>query len=225
MALPVGAIDPKLISPNPVVVTATGAGPMGPQDAKSQLVQFCQRFAGRPVAKDDIVYTPFKFPTGFQSKVKVNCVDAREFAGEMAATAKDAEQNAAVQALIGYKDQVDNINAASAGKKRKIIIPTIDTPAPAAKVARVGVQGGGGASAAAGTAASFTAKSELNMQVSRIARKQLGKQEITYDTIQVPGGFQSRLTMPCLGGIWAHHPFTGEISSRKMDAEQSVAAV
>jgi len=222
MALPVGAIDPALITPNPAAGKAASfSEPIGPQDAKSQLMQFAQRFTKKPVQKGDILYTPFKFAGGFQCKVKMICVDGKEFVGEMASTSRDAEQAAAIQALLGYKDQVDVVNAASDGKKRKITIPSMG--APVAKVARVAGPGGGGGGGA--SLASMTAKSDLNMHVSRIARCAMDKNAINYETAQVPGGFQCKLVIPCLGGIWTHHAFQGEVLGKKTDAEQSVAAI
>jgi len=223
MALPVGMVDAKLMPliGHPVTPAASGGGGdvITAPDPKTQLVQFCQRYSEKPVGKGDIEYSHFKYEGGFQAKVKVKCVDNREFVGEIASNARDAEKAAAVQAMLGYKNEVEQVNAKADGKnKRKLAIPTLEIT-PVAKVARLA----GAASEAAKAPA--TAKGDLNCTVSRIIRRIMGKQDILYNTFQVPGGFQSRLSIPCLGGLWARDSFVGEISYKKMDAEQSVAAV
>lgn len=101
-------------------------------DAKTKLVHFAQRYLKRPVQKEDLTYTVRRFPAGFQATVRVDCVDGQEFAGEVLATAKDAEKSAAQQAFLMYQHMLPTLAPPTKGKKRK---SDDITPAPAPVVA------------------------------------------------------------------------------------------
>lgn len=78
-------------------------------NGKTTLVEFCQRYTARSMGKDDIVYTTARFEGQFQATVKVNCIDGQEYAGDMCTTAKEAEQRAAMQGVLGCATLVTKI--------------------------------------------------------------------------------------------------------------------
>lgn len=224
-------------------------------DAKTKLVHFAQRYLKRPVQKEDLTYTVRKFPAGYQATVRVDCVDGQEFAGEVLATAKDAEKSAAKQAFLMYQHMLPTLAPPVKGKKRKsdeITPPAAVVSEPmrrivkALKVGRLEESEAARsyeiipepappslpmrtssalALSAASVAAPVTPKSELNSTISKIIRRVMNKNDILYETSTVQGGFQSMVTMVCLPGHWGGQAFAGEVSSKKAEAEQSAASI
>lgn len=68
-------------------------------------------------------------------------------------------------------------------------------------------------------------KCELNMHCSKIARISMGKNDIVFVTVQVQGGFQSTLTMPCMPDIWGLQEYVGEVSLTRSEAENNVSGI
>lgn len=84
-------------------------------NAKTNLVELCQRYTGKSMDKGDITYTVSDFQGSFQATVKLDCINGQEFAGELCATQKDAEKAAAAQALEGLAQDI----GLGIGNKRK----------------------------------------------------------------------------------------------------------
>mmetsp|Transcript_48851 Transcript_48851/g.106184 ORF Transcript_48851/g.106184 Transcript_48851/m.106184 type:complete len:391 (-) Transcript_48851:350-1522(-) len=200
-------------------------------DAKTALNQFCQRVC-HPITKQDIVYTVNKIDTQYQAIVKLNCIQGQEFAGELAATPKESEKAAAIQALKAHASVIASLDFPTAKKRRQ---PS--TQAMPGMLGPVGIPGTLGASGAlaspllrTGAASSgeghnpaLTPKVKLNMTCMRIARRALRKGETIYEARQTVGGFQATVRLTCLPGEWADKVWAGEISSAKQAAEQSAA--
>lgn len=103
-------------------------------DTKTALNEFCQRYCHRPVTKQDIVYTTAKFPQGYQAIVKLNCFAfsgvVPEYAGELASKQKEAEKNAANQALLGYQGVLASLpplNGKNKRKRGKLVEPSVSS--------------------------------------------------------------------------------------------------
>jgi len=183
------------------------AAELAAKDPKTAVNQFCQRFCKRPLTKQDIVYTTQKFPGGFQSTLKLVCIDGQEFAGELAPTQKDAEKTASQQVLTFYAEQINTMpKVVAAGKKKKRPASEI-APDPNA------------------AAAHLTPKSELNSMAMKIMRTGTEKNQVVYETHQVVGGFQATVKLPGLPGEWGQQIWAGEVSSQRKDAEQSAASM
>eukprot|EP00931_Biecheleriopsis_adriatica_P012247 TRINITY_DN113368_c0_g1_i1.p1 TRINITY_DN113368_c0_g1~~TRINITY_DN113368_c0_g1_i1.p1 ORF type:complete len:343 (-),score=77.84 TRINITY_DN113368_c0_g1_i1:81-977(-) len=200
-------------------------------DPKTQLVQFCQRkTTGKTVTPGDIVYTTNKFPQGMQAMVKLVCIGGQEFAGELASTAKDAERNAAKQAMAAFRDEIPIVMAPGYQKGVKRKLPGQPSPAPAkpAKQPKMtpGVLGGGLSIPAGAGALNVGNKTELNAHISKIVRGVMEKNHVLYEYHEViGGGFQATVKCSCLPGVWAQRTFVGEVEAKKGDAEQSAAGV
>lgn len=192
------------------------------KDTKTAVNEFCQRFCARPVAKEDIHYTTQSYPGGFQVTVKLNCIEGKEFAGELAPSQKDAERSAGQQVLDFYAEQINTMP--KAGKKRK---PAGGAAGAAPdKFPRIGEGMGMAPSPGSmGGNPATSAKSELNSTCSKIMRRVMEKGDVLYETHNVEGGYQSTVTMPKLPNEWGAQVWAGEVCSKRQDAEQSVAAI
>jgi hypothetical protein len=190
------------------------------KDTKTAVNEFCQRFCHRPVTKEDITYTVQKYEGGYQATLKLNCIEGKEFAGELAPTQKDAEKSASQQVLDFYAEQINSMPKL-AGKKKKAAGSGIGGGDPAAKVARFGEP----AVAGIAGAVSLSAKSELNSTCSKIMRCVMEKGHVIYESYQVEGGYQATVTMPKLPNEWGQQVWAGEVCGKKQDAEQSAAGI
>jgi len=187
-------------------------------DAKSDLNMFLQRFLQRPVTKTDIIYTTTKFGHQFQAIVKMNCLGGQEYAGVLSGDPKNAEKNAALQALQANASTIASLPPAKSdpSKKRKPMVQL--TPAELA-IKR--------AKAADGEVdnPSITPKTKLNNICMKITKRYLQKGETVYEARKVAGGFQATVKLTCLPGDWATRLWAGQVSSLKAKAEQSAAEI
>lgn len=200
-------------------------------DPKTGLVQFCQRYCHRSIAKEDIVYNVVKYPQGIQATVTLTCIDGQEFAGEVCPDVKNqkqAERSAAQQALIAFQDKIAGLQALSAKgqtkkKKKRAAEGAVETPE--AKQLRIdgGIEPAGGEPGP-------TCKNDLNAACSKIARRVMQKNEIHYEVTPVAlaagvngRGFQATVRCSCLPNGWDEIVWTGDAHAQKKDAEQSAA--
>lgn len=206
------------------------------QDAKSALNQFVQRYIKRPVTKQDILYTTEKYDAGYQSVVRIECMEGQEFAGEVCPNLKTAEKEAAAEALKAFAPIMWEMSTQGCKtKKRKAESPAPAIRPPEVKAPKIlpiatdlpeelttpAAQAETAASnLAAAAAASQTFKSDLNAVCMKILRRVMAKGELVYETNAVVGGFQSVVTVACLGD---EHVYAGEVCQQKREAEQSAA--
>eukprot|EP00440_Ansanella_granifera_P057876 gb/GFBE01062738.1/.p1 GENE.gb/GFBE01062738.1/~~gb/GFBE01062738.1/.p1 ORF type:complete len:310 (+),score=54.25 gb/GFBE01062738.1/:1-930(+) len=222
MALPVGRVSGAALVnlPKPVVA--------GSPDSKQQLIEFCEHKCGRPFQEGDIVYNTMHYSTGIQSMVQLAWTGGQEFAGELAKTVIEAERNAARQALQTYQSEVDALVQSRKRKAPGMSPGSLAPPPRPMKVAKVppGMLDNPSFQIPDGSAAANTTnKSALNTTCSKIIRRTMDKNDCTYETNQVDGGFQATVRTPCLPGVWANRAFAGEVHQRKQDAEQSAAGI
>lgn len=184
-------------------------------DPKTALNTFCQRYCKRAISKTDIVYTSNRIDQVYQAVVRLNCLDGIEFAGEVGSTQKDAEKNAAKQALLNYSAELETLQPSSKNnKKRKapteFVInsaPAPVTPGPTAPI----------------DPATQNAKVALNTGLMRILHRTLAKEDVQYNTLQTALGFQCTISLPSLPGEWASYAWAGEVANKKKDAEEHAA--
>eukprot|EP00429_Kryptoperidinium_foliaceum_P098354 CAMPEP_0176235282 /NCGR_PEP_ID=MMETSP0121_2-20121125/26758_1 /TAXON_ID=160619 /ORGANISM="Kryptoperidinium foliaceum, Strain CCMP 1326" /LENGTH=318 /DNA_ID=CAMNT_0017574699 /DNA_START=164 /DNA_END=1120 /DNA_ORIENTATION=- len=160
-----------------------------------------------------------RFGQQHQATVTINALDGVQFAGEVAANPKAAEQAAAKIVLDNYAEEVALImskaNASKNKKKRKANEILID---PAEAVAT------GGLSALLGTAGAIdNAKVKLNNALMRLVRRPVSKGDVNFHTVQTAVGFQCTISMPCLPGDWGGLAWAGEVASKKKQAEENAA--
>jgi len=187
------------------------------KDAVTAVNEFCQRYKGGPINKDDITYETLKLPEGYQATIKLNAVGGVEFAGDLAPNARDAKLSAAAQVLVHF---ADDINQMTIAKKNK--------PKPNKGTKRTAEDAGMAlpSSGAPGAPANASAKGDLNTTYSKILRRVIAKGEIIYVTNPVQGGrFQSQVQLPGLPTPWDKMVWAGEPNPKKADAEQSVAMI
>mmetsp|Transcript_73862 Transcript_73862/g.238726 ORF Transcript_73862/g.238726 Transcript_73862/m.238726 type:complete len:346 (-) Transcript_73862:106-1143(-) len=187
------------------------------EDPKSQLNHFCQAQCKRPVTKEDIVYTCNRFGQQYQAIVKLSCLGGQEYAGNLAFNPKDAEKDAALQALQAYAGAIAALpqsSAKDAAKKRKMA-PMLGQEELAAKQARM----------EAGENPAFTPKVKLNSLCMKLAKRFLQKGETMYKCMTVPGGYQATVQLACLPGEWSTRVWAGHVCANKQKAEQSAAEI
>lgn len=191
------------------------------KDAITAVNQFCQRFSGKVLGKEDIVYTCVKLQEGHQCTLKLDCLDEHpEFAGEVCSNAKDAKLSAAQQVLQMYAHEIATMPAATSKNKKKR--PATSQGGPAAQVARIG---GAAEGVNEPLPPNQSNKGDLNTTYSKIIRRPTVKNEVIFNTTNVVGGFQSQVQLPGLPPPWNNELWAGEVHAKKADAEQSVAGV
>ncbi|CAE7364578.1 aurkb-a [Symbiodinium pilosum] len=172
-----------------------------------------------------------KYPQGFQSIVKMNCLDGQEFAGELRPDKSKAEEAAATQAMLVYKEEAKRLGLDRVGvaaNKRKAVGPPIPVGPPGKKVKlEPGVIGMPGLVPQQSANIAPNNKMDLATHCARIARKIMEKSDIHFETHQVEGddGFQAVLRLQCLPGVWGSRQFVGQVQRKKTEAEQSTAGV
>jgi len=192
-------------------------------EPKGALNHFCQRYCQRSVTKEDVVYTSAKYDKVFQATVTLSCIEGQQFVGEVAPNLKDAEKNAARQALLYFEPMVDQLppptGKSNNNKKRKTPegSPGQVFEEPAAKRA---VLGDGEAS----ENPAMTPKVHLNNVCMKLLKRPLTKGEILYETNNTAQGFQSTVRLPCLPGEMGELAWAGEVAPQTKQAEQNAAA-
>jgi len=200
------------------------------QDPKSALNQFCQAYTKKPVTKTCISYTTAKYGEQYQCTVKLNCMDGQEFAGDVSANQKDAEKQAATQALEHFKDAIAAMPQAT--KKRK----ASTGPEGVSKVGKVATgmeamwgAGSWGAAAWGAPTPAATAnnnpKMMLNTVLMKMAGRTLTKGDQVFEVAETPLGYQCTVQLPCLPGEMGQSVWAGEVAKSKKDAEQNAAKI
>lgn len=186
---------------------AKNAAPAPGQDvqpARSQLNTFLQRFLGRPVVKaDQEILVEKADDHQFQAHLTLRCLDDEVFVGEVAATEKEAAENAAAEALRHHAADVQALPPVEKKKKRK------------AEEERGEPQAG-----------PMTQKSELNSMCMKLLKGPITKGEITYETSRAEDStYQSVVTIQQLQDEMGGNIWTGEAGQSKQEAEHSAAGV
>jgi len=185
-------------------------------DPKTALNTFCQRYCKRAISKTDIEYHTQRLGTVMQSTVKLNCLDGVEFAGEVASNQKDAEKNAAKQAMQNYAAEYAGLAPAGKNSKKKAADPFAGLGGPAL--------GLGGPPALAHTPDPMSnAKVALNQGLMRIMKKTLTKEDVVFNTVSTALGFQSTVSVPFLPAEWGGFAWAGEVATKKKEAEENAA--
>jgi len=219
-------------------------------DAKSALNQCAQKYCKRPINKQDLVYSSQRFGTGptaqWQGTVTLGFLEGAQYAGEVAASEKEAGHNAARQALLTLEPLVAEMPSAPGKKnnnKRKASAAGIGAAMPAMMEQFAEFMGMTGEEVQAGMAesglsaspaqlagparmdpASVTPKVELNTLCMKLCRRPLQKGETLYTTSPVAGGHQGTVALPCLPGEWGEKTWAGEVAATKPLAEHNAAA-
>lgn len=192
-------------------------------DPKTAVNQFCQRYCHRPIVKDDVKYSTTRHNEEYQATVKVNCMEGKEFAGELSPTSKAAEMSAAQQILDFFDDVINSMPKVDPnGNKRKRLISNGAScgalEEPVDKSRRV-------TDLSTEPNPALSPKMQLNSAVLRIIRRPLEKETVRYETFKVDGGYQAQAAVPRLPGGWGRTTWAGEVNHKKQLAEQSVAQV
>lgn len=195
---------------------AAGGGPGGGADPKTALNQMLQKLSPRALGKGDIVYTVNKFDSQHQAIVKLNCLDGKEYAGHLCATAKEAEKSAAEQALLANEallSQIQNMPKAPKGNKRAAGGEPVERKPKQPKV-KVPVP-------------HLPFKTDLNNTLCKILRRCPAKGDVQYIVnVVAPGQHQATVQISCLTDFsaeWSEKAWAGELKPTPQEAEQSAA--
>lgn len=164
-------------------------------NAKTTLVEFCQRYSGHSMNKGDIVYnTTFFAEHGFyQATVSLACVQGKEFAGELALSEKEAEQSAAQVAVDNLQTEI----AALPSNKRKALTMT----------------------GAEGDELDMNNKAKLREVCKQVLGRDLVDADFVFEEQQLPdSSWKATVKLPSLPGMYAHRPWDGDPSPYKRDA-------
>mmetsp|Transcript_69517 Transcript_69517/g.224920 ORF Transcript_69517/g.224920 Transcript_69517/m.224920 type:complete len:429 (-) Transcript_69517:178-1464(-) len=165
---------------------------------KSELVIFLQRYIGRTLTKDDVVYTVVNVGNDqFQASVKLACLNGEEFNGEPSMTDKQAMQAAAAQALMAFAAEIAAMPPKTKGKQ-----------AQAQAIIN-----------AATSAESANYKTELVKALQAHSKRTMTKGDVVYTVAKIDVQFQATVRLNCLGG----QEFAGEVLDQEKAAEQSAA--
>lgn len=185
-------------------------------DPKNELVSFAQKHCGRSMGPGDIAYTVQPFEGQHQAVVKIICFEPHEeYAGELMAAPKDAEQSAAKQALLAHKAEVAAVQVA----KRKKAEEDADQ---AAKRARGEVVDG----------EDPAARRKLNSAIKQLLGRDCEHADSLYELAHLADEtVQATLTLPTLsaaipaveGQQFVGEPSTSKHGSRLKAAMQAVA--
>lgn len=182
-----------------------GAGDQAKRDNanhKSALNEFIMKLAGKPLASGDIVYTTRSDTPGlYQATCTIPIMDDMQFQAAPRNRKRDAEQMAAQMALLYYQTKYPN------------------------KIGSLTAEGGiqiMAADRADGKESSSNFKSALNELAMRAAGRPLVTGDLNYSVRAIgPGKFQATVKPSVID---AALEFTGDITTRKKDAEQSASA-
>lgn len=206
------------------LMAASSPGNPGAAEPKGALNHFCQRFCRRPVTKEDIVYTSQKYGRVYQATVTLNCMEGQQFVGETSELQKDAEKNAAQQALMHFEPLADTLPPATSANKNKKRKPD-GMPGDAVVKYAKGPDGAPLAlpGAPGGENPALTAKVILNTVCMKVLKRPMQKGEVQYETVQTPVGYQSTVRLPCLPGELGQLTWAGEVSMQQKQAEHNAA--
>mmetsp|Transcript_28887 Transcript_28887/g.54169 ORF Transcript_28887/g.54169 Transcript_28887/m.54169 type:complete len:343 (+) Transcript_28887:96-1124(+) len=182
-------------------------------NAKVQLNEFLMKHCKRPVSKEDTVWTVRRFGAAeFQASVRMVCLDGLEYAGEVCADPKAAQNSAAEQVLVNNQELVDA--AGSSNGKRKAA-PVLNAAEKRQKALEEG--------ALDPDNPAITPKTQLNSLVMKIVKRFLKKGETAYECKKVGTAYQATVTIAALPGEWGEHAWAGHLCATKQKAEQSAA--
>eukprot|EP00930_Biecheleria_cincta_P095779 TRINITY_DN87699_c0_g1_i1.p1 TRINITY_DN87699_c0_g1~~TRINITY_DN87699_c0_g1_i1.p1 ORF type:complete len:422 (-),score=72.08 TRINITY_DN87699_c0_g1_i1:51-1316(-) len=189
------------------------AGPLGNTEPKSLLNTYCQKVTKRPVTKGDVAYSVQHTGGGYyQGTVTLHCLGGIQFAGDISPSRKDAEKKAAEQALQHYSipspgSGQDPLGGVESSMTISITPASVQAPPPPLPQ----------------ELAEMSSKAALNTVLGRAVKVGLSSGSVHYDCSIVPGGFQAIIRVPCLPGLWSQKAWSGEVCTKKKDAENSAA--
>mmetsp|Transcript_24243 Transcript_24243/g.75438 ORF Transcript_24243/g.75438 Transcript_24243/m.75438 type:complete len:338 (+) Transcript_24243:65-1078(+) len=197
-------------------------------NSKTELTQFLQRFLSKTLTKADVTYSAVEQAGQYQATVRLVCHQNQEFAGELCATEKEAQQAAAAQALLAFAAERASLPAKApkvkapkaAGAPVQQLPQQKKAPAVVPAVTKMAVAAAGVPPklAALGLTADF--KTDLTHQVQVLLKRTLTKTDIVYEVVKVDEKqFQATVTLNGAGG----QQFTGEVSSGVKLAEHAAA--
>jgi len=191
---------------------------MAASDAKTLLNTFCQRFTKKCISKADIIYETNKIGDQYQSTVTLICIEGAQFAGELACSAKEAEQNAAAIAMSNYANEAANLPPANnTNKKRKA------TAAPGDATATITPLAAGPAPLNAGAASNINNRLMLNQALMKILKRPLQKEDMSKSIEKTELGYQCTISLLGLPSEWSGLAWAGEVAQQEKDAVENAA--
>lgn len=177
------------------------------KNAKSELVMFLQRFLGRSMTKEDLVYKVEEVGDQFQATVRLACHNNEEHVGEISATDKEAMQSAAQIALDCFAPEIAAMPPPTKSKRQR------GKDRPEGQLMGEGRTDG----RADGEPTNF--KSVLVQTLQDHCRRAMTKADVIYSSIKVGDLYQSTVTLQCLQGM----AYVGEPAPIEKKAEQAAA--
>lgn len=200
---------------------------MDPRNAnsKTELVMFLQRFIGRSLTKEDVVYTTVSIAEQFQSTVKLVCHNDEEFVGEVGNTDKESTQSAAQQVLDAYAAEIAALPPVVKTNKKRDREKKVKEPAMSTELSSPGlsVKRGGdrqsGDDLPRGMRDEDNCKSQLVQALQTHCKRAMTKADVLYESVKVGDLYQSTVTLQCVQLM----AFVGEPASSEKAAEHAAA--
>lgn len=172
-----------------------------PTSVKTQLIIFCQRSCGRPMRREDVVYTTLRAGVKHVATVRLNCFEGEEFRGEPRPDRRQAEQAAAEVALQGKARERAQLCPASAKRRR------LQRDAEMAKRAPAG------------------SKMRLHEACTMILGRSPQAGDVVYEVVAGNSGPSATLRLPCLQGGLGSQVWTSAPCASRHDARSEAAAL
>lgn len=180
---------------------------------KNVLGALLQRITGKSMGKTDITFEVVEYGTEFQCTATLVCLDGQQASGELKPTYKDAEQHAALQAVLALEADLKNMGYSIS--ERAVEIPTSVRQAAVA----AGIVGEHQNVGEALTDAAI--KAMLRTVVHKLLDRELEAGDLHYDfeRAAAPGMYNGTLKLPNLPGVLGLTEWKGSDSPFKRDSQ------
>lgn len=208
----------RVFTPDPVVAAEFEQKP-----PKTRLNEFLPKKLGRSCYKADVTYSSVQTDTGYQAMLTLHCLAEQQFAGEICASEKEAEQSVAQQALDFYADEVAQF--AGISKKRqmgmsKAARPTQDRQGMPLPDAALPLNQMEQPAPNTGRKDGINAKDQFILFLNWKMNRNVTRADFVFKSSEIsPGQHQATVTLPCVEG----QVFAGQISPTGKAAEFSAA--
>lgn len=173
-------------------------------NAKTSLVEYCQRYNGKSMSKGDIVYKCEQFDTKYQGLVTLACMGGQEYAGELCDNPKAAEQAVAQVALQALVEEIGPIKGKRTAAEAGVSVPPVKF-----------LKGPGDLSE---EVPPLVVRSQLREAVKQILKRPVTDADMVTDCQAVVGGHQASVKLPTIPGEVGQKMFIGSVSAFKQDA-------
>lgn len=184
---------------------------------KNALNALLQRITGQSMGKTDITYDVVQHGSAYQCTTTINCLDGQQASGDMKASEKEAEQEAALQAILALEQDLKTMGYSITDR-------TLDVPPMLMQaVITAGIASEGQDISEALTDAAI--KAIMHGVITKVVGRKLDKGDITYnfESSATAGMFHATLTLPSIPGELGTTTWQGADSPFRRDSQLDCA--